>query len=86
MSKYVNKLAQVELPSLLKVGPVIIGRRTAVLLTRKKVERIFGSEESIVVQNLHSCHPVWTVVVCNLKTKGEQEYIRQGLPDLVLLS
>ena len=66
VSKDINKLSQVELPSFLKIWSVIISRWAAVLLTRKQVKWVFCPKESIVIKNLHSCHPVWTVIMCNL--------------------
>lgn len=37
-----------------------------VLLADKQVERIFRPQEVVVVQDLHSTHPVGVEVTCNL--------------------
>jgi hypothetical protein len=39
-----------------------------VFLADKQVEGILSSEERIVIQYFHRCHPVWVVVPCYLPT------------------
>ena len=73
VSKDVNKLAKMKLPSLLEIRSVIISCGAAVFLAGEQVKRIFSPKEGIIVQDLYSCHPVWTVVVRNLITRKRDQ-------------
>lgn len=49
VSKDVNKLAKMKLPSLLKIRSVIISCGAAVLLAGEQVKRVFSPKERIIV-------------------------------------
>lgn len=53
--------------------------RSPILLTHKQVKGIFGPQEIVIIQDLHSTHPVRIKVSSDLKTdKVQQENITSG--------